>query len=75
MPAKKIYSVRWEDDDGDQGYFVQLTSFQARVIRTYLKGFEEKKIIKDIRVEPIEGEWLLSEREFLSEFEARYLEE
>lgn len=74
MAAKKIYDIRWEDGDGEQGYYVKMTKVEADKIQRFLTAAEAASTIKNWRVGPIEGEWLLSPRQFAKEFRTRYSE-
>ncbi len=68
----KIYSVKWEDGDGEQGYFVKMSTAAAKKLEAFLKEEEAKDVIKGPDVWPIEGEWLLSPKQFHHEFKERY---
>lgn len=69
---KKIYDVRWEDRDGEQGYYVRMTKVEADKVRRFLTAAEAADTIKDSKVDAIEGEWLLSPRQLIAEFKERY---
>jgi hypothetical protein len=73
MAAKtKIYDVRWEDGDGEQGYYVKMTKPDAEKLKRFLSAAEAAGTIKDPNVGAIEGDWLLTPRQFAKEFEGRY---
>lgn len=69
---KKIYDVRWEDGDGDQGYYVKMTKPEAEKLQRFLTAAQEAGMIKDIRIGAIEGDWLLTPKGLISEFKERY---
>jgi hypothetical protein len=68
----KIYSVKWEDGDGEQGYFVKMSAAAAKKLDAFLKEEETKGVIKDPDVSAIEGDWLLTPKQFHHEFKERY---
>lgn len=68
----KIYSVKWEDGDGEQGYFVKMGGAAAKKLDAFLKEEEAKGVIKEPDVSAIEGDWLLSPKQFHLEFKNRY---
>lgn len=70
--AQKTYSVRWVDGDGEQGYFVKMSATAARKLDIFLKSEEKKGLIEESDVSAIEGDWLLSPKQFHSEFTNRY---
>lgn len=72
MAAKKIYDVRWEDGDGEQGYYVKMTKAEADKIERFLTAAAAEDTIKNPQVGAIEGEWLLSPRQLAKEFRSRY---
>lgn len=69
---KKIYSARWEDGDGENGYFVKMTKAEAVKLLRFLTAAEVAGTIKNPDVSPIEGEWLLTPRIFARVFRERY---
>lgn len=71
----KIYSVKWEDGNGEQGYFVKMGAAAAKKLDAFLKKEEAHGTIKDPAVWPIEGEWLLTPKQFHAEFMDRYHDE
>lgn len=70
--TKKIYDVRWEDLDGEQGYYVRMTKSQAEKIHRFLTAAETAGTIKNPTVGAIEGEWLLTPKQLAKEFNERY---
>lgn len=72
MAAKKIYDVRWEDGDGEQGYYVKMTKAEADKVERFLTAAEAAGTIKSPQVGAIEGEWLLTPRQLTKEFRDRY---
>lgn len=69
---KKIYSVRWDDGDGEQGYYVKMTKSEADKLKRFLTAAEVAGTIKNLDVGAIEGEWLLTPRIFAKVFKERY---
>lgn len=69
---KKIYDVRWDDGDGQQGYYVKMTKKEAEKLSRFLTAAHAAGTIKDPTVGAIEGEWLLSHRQLMKEFKVRY---
>lgn len=69
---KKIYSVRWEDGDGGQGYYVKMTKAEAAKVERFLIAAMADDTIKAVDVSPIEGNWLLTPRMFTAMFKERY---
>lgn len=72
MASKKIYDVRWEDGDGEQGYYVKMTKAEADRIKRFLDTAAAADTIKNPQVGAIEGEWLLTTKQFTKEFKDRY---
>lgn len=72
MAAKKVHSVRWEDGDGEQGYYVKMTKTEAGKLRRFLTAAEVAGTIKNPSVGAIEGEWLLTTKQLAKEFNERY---
>lgn len=72
MAAKKIYSARWDDGDGEQGYFVKMTKSEAAKLLRFLTAAEVAGRIRNVQVGAIEGEWLLTPKQLLKEFNDRY---
>lgn len=72
MATKKIYDVRWEDGDGEQGYYVKMTKSEASKIERFLTAAEATGTIKNPKIGAIEGEWLLTPRQLAKEFRERY---
>lgn len=69
---KKIYNVRWEDGDGEQGYYVKMTKPEADKVKRFLTAAQEAGTIKNPDVWATEGEWLLTPKQFAKEFRDRY---
>lgn len=68
----KIYVVRWEDADGEQGYFVRMTPAEAKRVLQFLTAATAKNIIKNPEVDPLEGKKIATARELLEVFTDRY---
>lgn len=68
----KIYDVRWEDGDGEQGYYVRMTKAEADKVKRFLTAAQEKGTIKDPNVGAIEGDWVLTPTQLVKEFKDRY---
>lgn len=70
--AAKIHDVRWEDGDGEQGYYVKMTQAEAQKLRRFLTAAEAAGTIKNPTVGVIEGEWALTPQQLAREFSERY---
>lgn len=73
--ASKIYDVRWEDDDGEQGYYVRLSDGEATTLKSFLKRHARDGVIKDPRVDAIEGDIFHTAKGFRELFSDRYFGE
>lgn len=68
----EIYTVEWEDGDGEDGFYVELSEEGAARVMEILKSLKRRGIIDEIiRVEPIKKPWLLTEKQFVRELEDR----
>jgi hypothetical protein len=75
MAGKKIYDVRWEDLDGEQGYYVKMTKAEAEKVRRFLDAAAvaaPAETLKNVKVDAIEGDWLLTPKQLIKEFKDRY---
>lgn len=69
---EKIYSVKWEDGDGENGYFVKLSKTEVEKMRRFLWVASEEGVIKKPQIDAIEAPWLLNIKQFTKEFNDHY---
>jgi len=69
---KKIYSVKWEDGDGENGYFVELSKPEVEKVKRFLDEAAAADTIKNPQIDAIEKPWLLTIRGFIKEFRDHY---
>jgi len=69
---KKVYDVRWEDGDGEQGYYARMTSDEAEKVLRFLTVAADKDIVKNPKVDALEGDRVVTASGLIEEFKARY---